>query len=179
MPIAKVPERQNFTAPTLGAENAFVAQLLSVLGRHGYAINQLIDREASGTWVPALSFSGGAVGLVQATTQATYRRLGPLVLASGLIVLSAKGSSAGIAEIRGLPFTPADAFSASSADFPGWLSFAGGMASLTSAVNMTIADAGLARFWQWGATGNTNLTEAHFTNVSNIQFHLLYVTDDE
>lgn len=58
----------------------------------------------SGTWTPALKFATNAIGMTYATQAGKYIKIGNLCFCIGHIVLSAKGSSSGVAQIYGLPF---------------------------------------------------------------------------
>jgi len=66
--------------------------------------NTLDDYE-EGTFTPALKFGGNAVGMTYTTQVGMYTKVGRTVTFSLYIVLSAKGSSVGAAEIHDLPFT--------------------------------------------------------------------------
>jgi hypothetical protein len=66
--------------------------------------NTLDDYE-EGTWTPALSFNGNAVGMTYTTQSATYTRIGRIAHIQARITLSAKGSSTGGARVTGWPFS--------------------------------------------------------------------------
>jgi hypothetical protein len=70
--------------------------------------NTLDDYE-EGTWTPTVTFGGASVGMTYNTTftGATYTKIGNRVCISGFVLLTAKGSSTGNAEIANLPFTSA------------------------------------------------------------------------
>jgi hypothetical protein len=70
------------------------------------AANALDDYE-EGTWTMGISFGGASVGLTTSINTGTYIKIGRQVTISGQIALSNKGSSTGIAQITGLPFTVA------------------------------------------------------------------------
>lgn len=58
---------------------------------------------AVGPWVPQLQFGGGNT-LMNATASGTYQRFGIFCWITGMILLTAKGTSTGAATIAGLPF---------------------------------------------------------------------------
>jgi hypothetical protein len=54
-------------------------------------------------FTPALTFGGGATGMTFASQSGFYTRLGDTVFVTAAIVLTAKGSSTGNAQMTGLP----------------------------------------------------------------------------
>ena len=66
--------------------------------------NTLDDYE-EGTWTPAITFGGAAVGVTYTTQSGTYTKCGNVITISYDLILSAKGSSTGIVRITSLPFT--------------------------------------------------------------------------
>ena len=69
--------------------------------------NTLDDYE-EGTWTPSLVFGGANVGMT-GTFVGRYTKVGRAVTINGIIALTAKGSSTGLAKITGLPFVSANA----------------------------------------------------------------------
>ena len=69
--------------------------------------SELLDWYEEGSWTPSITFGGTSnfVGGVHNVQWGTYTRVGRLVTASGTIGYSAKGSSSGLVNINGLPFT--------------------------------------------------------------------------
>jgi hypothetical protein len=67
--------------------------------------NTLDDYE-EGTWTPAFAFGGNSVGTTYASRFGKYTKIGNVVVISGYIGLSAKGSSTGGVTITGIPFSP-------------------------------------------------------------------------
>ena len=63
-----------------------------------------LDDYEEGTFTPGITFGGASVALT-GTFNGRYTKVGRTVTVSGIIVLSAKGSSTGTALITGLPFT--------------------------------------------------------------------------
>lgn len=69
--------------------------------------NTLDDYE-EGEWTPVLKFGGNSVGMTYTTQVGLYTKIGRQVTITAKIVLSAKGSSTGVATITGLPFSSKD-----------------------------------------------------------------------
>ena len=69
--------------------------------------SELLDWYEEGSWTPSITFGGTSnfVGGTHNVQWGTYTRVGRLVTASGTIGYSAKGSSSGLVNINGLPFT--------------------------------------------------------------------------
>jgi hypothetical protein len=126
-------------------------------------VNTLDDYE-EGTWTIGLTFGGGSTGITTATNTGRYTKIGRQVTVSGNLSLSNKGSSTGIAEIQGLPFTIAnsnEAYSAANVRFNG-VSFADipisiGAIGSTKILLQEITKAGVV----------TDITDADFTNTSS------------
>jgi len=66
--------------------------------------SELLNDYEEGTWTPTLAFGGASVGITYAVQSGFYTKVGRQVTASGIIVLSSRGSSTGAATIDGLPF---------------------------------------------------------------------------
>lgn len=135
-------------------------------------VNTLDDYE-EGTWTPSISFGGASVGATyNGTTTARYVKIGRNVWISGLLYLTAKGSSTGVAGIASLPFTP------TSTPAVGTVGFSSGFSGLTGTMSITrAATAGEFTIYQGTATGNTALTDAVFTDTSRIYFNAWYETN--
>jgi len=63
-----------------------------------------LNHYEEGTWTPALKFGGDSVDMTYSTQEGLYTKIGRQVTVSCEMVLTSKGSSTGIAIIRGLPF---------------------------------------------------------------------------
>jgi hypothetical protein len=70
--------------------------------------NTLDDYE-EGTWTMGVSFGGASVGVTYANNTGTYTKIGRQVTVNGVLILTSKGSSTGVALITGLPFTVGNA----------------------------------------------------------------------
>jgi len=123
-----------------------------------------------GSWTPGLGFggSGGALG----TFAGTFLRVDRLVLAEFHIALTSRGPRTGYAEVFGLPFpVVANTF------HNGIVTPNSGMAGLTSAI-LSFAVGGQATLflYQLSGSASVNLTEANFTNTSDIYGSIAYRT---
>ena len=130
--------------------------------------NTLDDYE-EGTWTPALTFGGAAVGMTAtAQTLGRYTKIGNMVAVYFRHQLSAKGSSTGTAVIGGLPFT--------SNNFSGGPQYsiatgqidAATFASLVAGFDMAIGPGGTSiSLRNRSTTGQSGaMSEANFTNSS-------------
>lgn len=130
--------------------------------------NQIIDgkTETTGTWTPALTFGGAAVGMTYSVQTGTYRIAGGVLHFEINITLTAKGSSTGNAEISlptGLPGPLGIQANSGSGDF----SVYAAMASISSPVARPVSATSL-RLTTQGAAAVANMTEANFTNTSSL-----------
>lgn len=66
--------------------------------------NTLDDYE-EGSWTPVIGGSGGTSGQTYSARQATYVKIGHVVVCTARILFSNKGTITGSVEIQGLPFT--------------------------------------------------------------------------
>ena len=67
------------------------------------AANALDDYE-EGTWTMGVSFGGASVGVTYSNSTGTYTKIGRQVTVNGLVELTNKGTSTGLAAVSGLPF---------------------------------------------------------------------------
>jgi hypothetical protein len=127
--------------------------------------NTLDDYE-EGTFTPALTFGGAAVGLTYTTQLGKYVKIGGYVWFFINIVVNDNGSSSGSALITGLPYTVAnDNLSSPSVIFLNGLSgISVGWSGLVSA-NTTTHNL----FYGGGAGSVTAMTEANIVNSANIR----------
>ena len=132
--------------------------------------NTLDDYE-EGTWTIGLTFGGGSTGITTTGNTGRYTKVGRQVTVSGILSLSNKGSSTGLAEITGLPFTIAnanEAYSAASVRFNG-ISFADvpiciGATNSTKILLQEITNAGVV----------SDITDADFANTSSCVISFTY-----
>lgn len=125
--------------------------------------NTLDDYE-EGSWTPAIAFGGGTTGITYSVQSGLYTKVGNIVILSGRIQLTNKGSSTGDATMTGLPFSSAGS------NWGLMFSFWGGMASLVDGMKVNMSGAG-GTFYNGGATGSPTLSEANFTNTTLLVFN--------
>ena len=139
-------------------------------GSDSAAANALDDYE-EGTWTMGVSFGGGSTGVTYAANSGTYTKVGRQVTVSGLMILTSKGSSTGIATLTGLPFTIANAggfYSTANLHLEN-ITFANqfqahGAVNSTTIVLNEITEAG----------ARTNLTDANLANNSEVMVNFTY-----
>jgi hypothetical protein len=137
----------------------------------GTGTSELLADYEEGTWTPTISFGGLSVALTYSTQFGSYTKIGRQVTAFGTIILSAKGSSTGAAQINALPFTAANV----STNPGGTLGAVANMSGLTGAISLQVAaNTTTINIQQSGATGASGITDAVFTNTSNFQFTVTY-----
>ena len=133
--------------------------------------NTLDDYE-EGTWTPGVSFGGASVGVTYSSPSGTYTKVGRQVTCVGRMVLSNKGSSTGVANITGLPFTVASG----EPNYAG-LSFSYIDSMTFAAVPMGRTNAGSTNI-DLSETSNagaaTDLTNSDFTNGTGLRFIVTY-----
>jgi hypothetical protein len=140
--------------------------------RPGSAVNDLNNNNGfvvsrKFTYTPAIQFGGGSTGQTFTTQAADYYIQGGLCTVIGQFVFTAKGSSTGAATIA-MPFpTRADSSRNPLVHAVG----ISGMASLTGAiVGYLSGSTGTANLVQQGAASTSTLSEANFTNSTNLIF---------
>lgn len=125
-------------------------------------------------WTPGISFGGGTTGITYTTRVASLTKVGTRCFASGMILLSSKGSSTGSAKITGLPFTISnnnDAYSPVNLYLVN-ITFTGQFQGF-GVINSTTIQ--LAQCTEAGVA--SDLTDANFANTSQIFFSIVYKTD--
>jgi hypothetical protein len=121
-----------------------------------------------GTWVPNLVFNGVNAGMSVSSAAGTYTKFGNVVVAEFRIVLTAKGSSTGPSAILGLAFNAAG-------NPAGMLDCSVGLTGLTGTPFLVMSAGGSTLFPQMTtSTGRAPLTDANFTNTSDIRGSLVY-----
>ncbi len=118
-------------------------------------------------FTPTLSFGGASVGITYGiNTKGNYTRIGNRVLYEFRLQLTSKGVSVGAAAIGGLPIAPASTVSneylGAVIDCNGFTGLTGVMTGIVTGVSGTIL------INQFGPTGTAAVTDAAFTNASNI-----------
>ncbi|MCA8331895.1 hypothetical protein [Burkholderia cepacia] len=134
-----------------------------------------LDVENMSNWTPAaaptLMFGGGSNGITYSQRAAQWRLFGSTVIYQFSISLASKGTSTGVATMAGLPFQISGTFGAGGG---GAIPVAANMASMTGPVIAQPAAFATANFLQSASGGYAQLTDANFTNTSNISGELIY-----
>ena len=130
------------------------------------------DDYEEGTWTPGLRFGGGNTGMT-GTFTGSYVKFGQVVFIQGNIVLTAKGSSTGVATIVGQPFTTHGSYAAvlacSAANMGGTL-----VGNIDVVVNEGSTTMNL---WRSTSTGRAALDDTNCTNTSTFYFSGMYRAD--
>ena len=134
-------------------------------------VNTLDDYE-EGTWTAGIAFGGGTTGITYLGQTGVYTKIGRMVTCIGIVNLSSKGSSSGVAEITGLPFTVAAGepnFSGVSFAYIAGMTFASvpygrAYAGTTTVLLMEVTTAGV----------DTDITNADFSNTTVLRFSFTY-----
>jgi hypothetical protein len=158
--------------PTVLDISATAGYGLKLPATPGNADTQTLDAYQENTgWVPGISFGGGTTGITYTTQTGSWTRIGNLVFVTGRVTLSNKGSSTGVARITNLPAT-VGASSAAGGGGVGAVSNItfGGQLALYPVASQTVI--GLVKNASAGAAAD--LTDADFTNTSDISFSLVY-----
>lgn len=144
-------------------------------GDNFYAINNYWDDIA---WTPNLKFGAAQVGMTQATQLGRVSRRGKQINLKGRIDLTAKGSSAGTAEIYGVPYA---AQTLSGEIAIGSPVYATNMAAgLTQLPLCSIASGGtVVTMQKQGAGTVANLTDTDFAATSIVVFQIDYETTNQ
>jgi len=129
-------------------------------------------RYEEGTYTPALAFGGAAVGMTYGTRSGAYTRLGDTVFVTGVVTLTAKGSSTGTA---GLSIPASIPGSATDAPGAGVVPYCANMVGLTSHIALGMAAGGGGfTMRDCGATGTAELDDTNFANNSVFNFSATY-----
>jgi hypothetical protein len=127
-----------------------------------------LDDYKEGTWTPVLRFNGNAVGMTYSVQLGTYTKIGNMVNVAAFIILSAKGSSTGQAEVIGIPYSPSNI-----SQVGGVLTVTSGFTGLTSSPNFGL-NVSTLYLWQTSSTGSVAVTDANFTNTTAFTFNFTY-----
>lgn len=123
----------------------------------------VLDDYEEGTWTPSLNFGGGTTGITYNKQLGRYQKIGNTVYVTIEMELTSKGSSTGIAQITGLPFTSVNGRPLGTLTTP----YAVNMAGLTSPVSgLVLINATSLYLYDTGATGIANLDDTNFNNTA-------------
>ena len=143
-----------------------------LFGSDTAAANALDDYE-EGTWTPAVTFGGAAVGVAYtANTNGRYVKVGGVVYVSGCLFLSNKGSSTGSAAITGLPFAHLNSSEGTKA------SGSIGQTNISFTAFPSILGSGSSLLLFDTTTGGTlgAIDNSNFGNNSSVYFNASYAT---
>lgn len=130
-----------------------------------------LDDYREGTFTPAVTFGGAAVGVTYSVnTLGTYTKIGNLVHVKGRLSLTSKGSSVGAVTITGLPFTS----KAENNQAPVTFGFYSGMATITVMAGLVISNTTTLSLYLSGAATSASMADTNFTNTSDITFSATY-----
>jgi hypothetical protein len=135
---------------------------------HGLSVGQsVLSYYEEGVWVPDLQFGGLSTGMGYDWQDGQFTRIGNMVHCQCRILLNAKGTATGNAEIKGLPHTPNPSY------YPGDVSFISGGAGLNSVQGRPVPGSAIA-LYNGGTSGMVALTEANFTDAANLKVSIMY-----
>lgn len=123
------------------------------------------------SFTPAITFGGGNTGITYTTQFGRVERTGGLVVVSGQILLSNKGSSTGAVRVTGLPIA-----SDGTANFlhPVVVRL-DTMSSISGSIQgLLTTNSTEFRIEHLGTGTAAELTNAHFNNTSQIVFKIIY-----
>lgn len=127
------------------------------------------------TFVPVLKFGGASVGVTYSAQLGAYRTEGNVVYAQMRITLTSKGSSTGAAtvDLTGLPAVSVATYGLGNS---GGSCYALNMTGMGTSPITPIAGTGpVATLYKHTATGIAGVTDAEFTNTSDIALSVSYV----
>jgi hypothetical protein len=131
-----------------------------------------LDGYEEGTWTPEINFGAGSVGITYApSTAGRYTRIGDLVVAKGIVALTSKGTSAGAAQIAGLPFTSLNDSILGGCS----IGYANGFTSVTGAIlGLVQANSNKISLYYSGNGAAVGMTHSHLTNTTSLYFTTCY-----
>lgn len=120
------------------------------------------------SWTPTLEFGGASTGITYSTQSGACHVVGNCVTYQFRITLSSKGSATGAARIKGFPISQNAAAYQSGGGGAGF--GVSGMVGLTAPIllNGPVGSPASIQLVAQGATALSALTDAHFSNTSNI-----------
>ena len=132
-------------------------------------------RSVTGTFTPAITFGGAAVGLTFASRGGDYVRIGRLVSWTATMTLSAKGSSSGAAKVTGLPFAKG---ATAGVGNPVSVAYYDTMATLQGPPFGIVDNAATTvSLFDGGAAAAASVDETNFNDTTTIEVGGSYFTD--
>lgn len=136
------------------------------------AIDQL---QVSGPWVPELQFGGATTGISYTARDGHYYQIGAVVVVTGTIELSSKGTATGDATLGGLPEAAADNLAGTGIEGGGIAQVAQNLTGVNGGISMTVEGSELHLYEDDGAGGgSTQLTDSTFTDTTILRFFAVY-----
>jgi hypothetical protein len=134
--------------------------------------NRTFSGLLEGTFTPRFLWGGNAVGATYSTQFGRYLKIGKLVFVSGRLVLTARGSSTGNAEVADLPFPCASSGWSGIHLFAdtGWASLNGFQSGFVNASDSNVL------LYHPGGSGSVRLTNGNFTNTTSLIFSGCYLS---
>jgi hypothetical protein len=125
------------------------------------------------SWIPTITFNNSAgVGVTYGTCGGCAAKIGDVVVASGILSLSSKGSSSGFIQIASLPWVAKNTGIAF--QFVSVGAYAN-CASITGGLTGVIASStNQAQLYMGGSATAAALTQANITNTSQFEFAAVY-----
>ncbi|KVH52918.1 hypothetical protein WS89_31265 [Burkholderia sp. MSMB1072] len=120
---------------------------------------------------PQLQFGGATTGISYSVQQAQWRLQGSTVIYQFAISLTSKGSATGVATIAGLPFQIQGVVGAAGG---GAIPVAANLTGMTGPVIAQPAAFATMNLLQSAPGGYAQMTDANFTNTTNISGELIY-----
>lgn len=135
----------------------------------------LDELQASGSWTPDLQFGGSTTGISYSARDGHYYQLGAVVIVTGTIELSSKGTATGNATLAGLPAAAADNLAGTGIEGGGVAQVAANLTGSNGGISMTVVGSDLVLYEDDGAGGGSaQLTDATFTNTTVLRFFAVY-----
>lgn len=131
--------------------------------------NTLDDYE-EGTWTPELRFGNATTGITYTTQSGHYTKIGNLVTATCMVVLSSNGTATGNAEIYNLPYTVTLGRNSPVTVFSSGISYTG---SLNFQAEGTTTRIALQQVTEAGS--NSYLSEANFSDTASLTLSVTYL----
>lgn len=151
-----------FTIP-VDISNASSGQIVFPATQNPSANVNTLDDYEEGTFTPAITFGGAAVGVTYSTQTGNYTKIGNRVLFDIEMILTSKGSSTGSASVTGLPFT-------ANGTTPVAVNVNNLAAAAITTIQSTVTNAtttlGISRY---AAGANTATADTDYTNTSIIR----------
>jgi hypothetical protein len=123
-----------------------------------------MDAYAEGPWTPALKF-GGSVGMTYGQQQGRFQRSGNKMQVWVWVVLTAKGSSVGVANITGLPVAAAT----NMAFYSGNIGYFNGTGATMLGCGVSGGNSSINTY-----NGNANLMDTNFLATSQFMLSVCY-----